>query len=122
MSLSTTPFAGPFTTQLIKESSATASPDENVRGAPTNMFLARVDNSANASQDVYLLLYDNAAPTVGTTPPDCIIPVEGGLVLETVWLTGLSFEVALSFACTTAGGLGGTSSPTNPVIVELACS
>lgn len=120
--LSTTPFAGPFTTQLIKQSVTNASPNADVRGGASTVYLLRVDNSANASQDVYLLMYDNAAPTVGTTPPDVIIVVEGGSVLETVWLTGITFEVALSFACTTAGGLGGTSSPTNPVITEIACS
>ncbi len=122
MALSSTPFAGPFTTQLIQQTAANASPNNNVRGAPTDVFLLRVDNSANPSQDVYLLMYDNVAPTVGTTPPDLIIPVEGGIVLETAWLTGVGFEVGLSFACTQAGGLGGTSSPTNPVIAEIACS
>lgn len=122
MSLSSTPFAGPFTTQLIKQTSATASPNEDVRGAPTTVYLVRVDNSANSSQNVYLHLYNNAAPVVGTTPPDVTLFVPNGVVEETIWLTGMPFSTALSFACTTTGGLGGSSSPTNPVIVELACS
>lgn len=122
MTLYSTPFAGPFTTQLIKQTSATAAPDEDVRGGASTVYVARVDNSANPSQAVYLLMYNSGAPVVGTTAPDAIIPVAGGDVLETLWLTGLLFDNALSFACTTAGGLGGTSSPTNPVIVELACS
>lgn len=122
MSLTSTPFAGPFTTQLIKESSATAAPDEDVRGGATDVFLLRVDNSANPSQSVYLHLYDNAAPTVGTTPPDFTFKVLQGIVLEIVAFPNLQFGTALSFACTTSGGLGGTSSPTNPVIVEIACS
>jgi hypothetical protein len=122
MSLTSTPFAGPFTTQLIAQSSANASPNNNVRGAATNLFLARVDNSANPSQVVYLHLYNNPAPTVGTTAPDVTIMVAGGAILESLWLTGISFGTALSFACTTSGGLGGSSSPTNPVAVALACS
>ena len=122
MSLSSTPFAGPFTTQLIKQTVTDATPNDDVRGAACSVFLARVDNSANASQVVYLHLYNNAAPTVGTTAPDTTIMIAGGIVFETAWLTGLAFGTALSFACTQAGGLGGSSSPTNPVIVELACS
>lgn len=122
MSLSSTPFAGPFTTQLIKQTVANATANDDVRGGATTVYLARVDNSANASQVVYLHLYNNAAPTVGTTAPDTTIMVAGGAVLETLWLTGMAFGTSLSFACTQAGGLGGTSSPTNPVIVEMACS
>lgn len=122
MALSSTPFPGPFTTQLVKQSVANASSNNNVRGGATTVYLIRVDNSSNPSQIVYLLLYNNAAPTVGSTPPDAIIKVAGGAILETLWLVGVPFGTALSFACTTAGGLGGSSSPTNPVIVEIACS
>lgn len=122
MSLSSTPFAGPFTTQLVKQSSATASPSNNVRGGGTTIYLVRVDNSANPSQNVYLHLYNNAAPTVGTTSPDVTLLVNNADVFETIWLTGEAFGTALSFACTLAGGLGGSASPTNPVIVEIACS
>ena len=122
MALSSTPFAGPFTTQLIRQNATNAAPNNDVRGTGTSIFLVRVDNSANASQVVYLHLYNTAAPAVGTTAPDVTIMVAGGAVLETLWRQGISFGTALSFACTTAGGLGGSTSPTNPVMTDIACS
>jgi len=122
MSLLSTPFAGPFTTQLIKQTSANATPNEDVRGGATDVVMIQIDNSANPSQSVYLHMYDNAAPVVGTTPPDTTIKVLQGIVLELIFLPNLQFGTALSFACTTLGGLGGSASPTNPVIVDIACS
>lgn len=122
MSLTSTPFAGPFTTQLIRETNANAVADTNVRGGGTTVYMVRVDNSANPSLPVYLHLYNSAAPVVGTTPPDMTLLFAGGEASDTLWITGKVFATALSFCCTTAGGLGGTASPTNPVITSIACS
>jgi hypothetical protein len=122
MSLSSTPFAGPFTTQLVKETVTGAVPDNNVRTGATTLYMVRVDNSGNPSLPVYLHLYNNVAPTVGTTPPDITLLFAGGEASDTVWISGKLFATALSFACTTAGGLGGTTPPANPVITSIACS
>ena len=122
MSLSSTPFAGPFTTQLLKETVTNAVADNNVRGGATTIYMVRVDNSGNPSLPVYLHLYNNVAPVVGTTPPDITLLFAGGEASDTLWITGKAFATALSFCCTTAGGLGGVVSPTNPVITSIACS
>lgn len=110
--------------KLIRDASANATGEDNVTGAASNtIWLVLIDNTGNDAQQVFLKLYDAAAPTIGTTVPNMVIPAAGG---ETVTMaiipSGYAFATALSFACVTAGGTGGTTNPTNAVPVALVVS
>lgn len=67
----------------------------------------------NTSQ-VYIQIFDNAAPTVGTTAPALSIPIAatatGGLALS---LIGVQFSNAITVAATTTAT--GGAAPTTPV-------
>lgn len=117
MTLAVSTQAPPVAAVLIVQTSATATADNDVANGAITLSVVDVDNTANAAA-AYLKLYDHAAPTVGTTPPDVVLRVAAGQRRAAVWPEGLAFT-ALSFACVTAGGTAGTTSPASAVPVRL---
>lgn len=117
MSLSVSTQVSPVGNKLIVQTSATATADNNVTGEAGAIYNIELDNSSNSSS-VYLKIYDNASPVVGTTAPDHTFRVKGNQLRSVVAPQGLDFDY-LSFACVTTGGTAGTTSPTNPVIVRM---
>lgn len=98
--------------------------DENkvqVLGSAIRIYKLYLDNSANSAPS-YFKAWNVAAAsvTVGTTVPDFVWPVAAGEVSEVLFDTGVSFGTALTIACVTTGGTGGTTGPTEAVAVELA--
>lgn len=118
MTLSVSTQVAPVGSKLIKQTTATATPDNNVTGAAGSLYQLDVDNSANSDNPAYLKIYDAAAPTVGTTPPDFIFKVPANQRRNLVIPDGWDF-LALSFACVISGGTAGTTSPTNPVVAKM---
>jgi len=88
--------------------------------ATTGIHAIRINNKAN-SVPSYLKLWNAAAPTVGTTVPNLVMRALGGEDL--IWTFGdgglTSFTTAVTGACVTTGGTGGTVSPTNAVTVDI---
>lgn len=97
---------------------ATAANDV-LTGAAT-MYVLEIDNTANVAQAVYGKFYNNVAPTIGTTAPDMVIGVPGGVVLDMAILpSGFAFATSLSAACVTAGGTAGATGPTSNVVLAM---
>lgn len=88
-------------------------------GDPT-INAVEIDNSAN-NHSVYMKMYDNAAPTVGTTAPEMLLLCLAGAVVKYHWPDGLAgiFATALSYATVKEAGTGGTSSPDSSVPVRV---
>lgn len=105
---------------VVRDPAIGAAADSNVGPGAATVYLIQIDNSGNPNQKVYLKMWDNVAPTVGTTAPNKIIPVPGGSIQKVGCIEGIPFTTALSFACVTTGGTGGTTAPTNPVIVAIS--
>lgn len=118
--MSVTPQASPLAARLVVETAASATANANVTGASGVLYFADIDNSANVAA-VYLKLYNNAAPTVGTTPADWVLRVAPSVRRSVVIPEGFAFT-ALSFAVVTGASEDDTTSPANPVIVRLATS
>lgn len=118
MTLSVSDQVPPVGTKLIVETQADSTPDNDVTGGAGSIFQIDVDNEANADNPAYLKIYDDAAPTVGTTPPDHIFMVPVNQRRNMVIPDGIDFA-NLSFACVTSGGTAGTTSPTSSVTVKL---
>lgn len=119
MTLSVSTQVSPISDRLIKQTSATATADTDVLNAPGTVFHVEIDNTGNAAQDVFLKLYDNAAPTVGTTSPDVVLKCRQGTKRIWTCTDGELFATAISFACVTAGGTAGTTSPGSAVPVKI---
>jgi|SRR6267378_2519133 len=111
-------------TNLWYDSSAGATA-VNVKGSSTTAYAVYIDNTLNAAIS-YFKMYNNAAPTIGTTAPDEIIMVAASSKITIPLQTGNPpvpgkvFATALSYACVTAGGTAGTTAPTSAVPVEIA--
>ncbi len=122
MALSVTQQADPLAAKLVLQTSATATADNNVTGSATTVFLIDIDNTANAAQPVYLKLYNDNAPSVGTTSPDCVYMVAGGVRRAYAITEGVAFSTGLSLACVVTGGTSGATGPSSPTIVRVLCS
>ena len=119
MSYSTTPLGGPVGNQIVTDTALGAAPDTNVRNGATTVFTVEIDNTLNSGA-VWVLFYDNAAPTVGTTSPDYVLRVNAGLESTEVNTRGWQFLTAMSMAA--VNSVGGTTSPILPVRVSVICS
>lgn len=121
MTLSISTQVSPVGTKLIKDTDADENAKTNVTGAAGTIYMIDINNEANPSDVAYLKIYDNAAPTVGTTDPDFIFKVPVNQRRAIVCPDGLDFA-ALSFAVVTSAGTPGTTGPTNAVEVEMVTS
>lgn len=96
--------------------------ENDVMSGPCRLTHIRVKNGDAAI--LYLKLFDNVNPTLGTTAPDFVfmipssgtqasfdIPVNGG--------AGIKFNNGLSYAIVTTGGTGGTAGPTAATLLVL---
>lgn len=116
------------TNTLIGDSAVTGTIIKDVSGGAKTLYAIYVRN-ADAAQRVYLKLYDDLSPTLGTTDPDWIFMVDdnaaapGGVhrfVLNAP--TGVVFAKGISYAAVTTGGTAGTTNPDTALEVEFVTS
>jgi len=119
---SVTPQASPLASRLISISPSNAEPCNNVTGTTGLLYMIDIDNTGNPVTALYVKCYDNASPTVGTTPPDWIFKIDAGVRRQYLIPEGISFGIALSVATVTTPGTSGTVAPTSTVNVWLATS
>jgi hypothetical protein len=105
--------------QVFRNAALGGTADAGMAGGASTLYLIQIDNTGNPTQKVYFKLWDAAAPTVGTTAPNKIIPVPGGSIQKVVFPEGIPFGTDVSQACVTTGGTGGTTSPANAVITAI---
>ncbi len=106
-----------FTAEDI-ESNATV---ELVDGTAGVLYAVYVDNTGNASTQVYVKLYnvtDASNVTFGTTAPHYILPVEAGKTKQFCFPDGLGYD-GLCVATGTSGGTEGTGAPSSAVVVRI---
>jgi hypothetical protein len=117
LSLSTIQNANPFANDLWVNTNQTATPSNNIRAAATTVYLVTVDNTNNSAA-TFLQLFNNVAPTVGTSAPDVSLLVAGTtkktFLLD---LSGIPFGTGLSVACSTTAG--GNTNPSSNVTVYI---
>ena len=116
--LTVTPQAAPFANKVVS-ADVNATACTNATGASGVLYLVDIDNTGNALETVYLKVYDNAAPTVGTTDPDWVLKVKGGERKTYAVPDGIAFDNAPSFAAVQSAGTPGTTGPTNPIPVTF---
>ena len=90
----------PIATDVIEDTSATSTAQNNVTGAAAVFFGILIDNTANSAADFVF-----ACPASVSRQ----YTMAGGVALGT----------AISYACTTAGGTAGTTSPSSAVVIRI---
>ena len=111
----------PVGTKLVVSDDANATAQNAVTGAAGKIYMLEIDNSNNPAEAVYLKIYDNPAPVVGTTAPDFIFKMPANQNQPIACPGGLDFTT-LSFAVTTSPGTSGSANPSNPVTVKMVTS
>jgi len=89
-----------------------------VKASSCVLYEVQIDNSLNAAA-TYVKMWNNAAPTVGTTVPDAIFLAPAGATVVGCFPSGMTFGTALAVAGLTTGGTAGTTNPTSNVTVRL---
>lgn len=108
---------------IVQDTDADNTVEKDVVVGPCRLLHVEATNPNTAV--VYLKLFNKINPVLGTDAPDEIIEcagsgTEGGVTDIPIHPPkGLLFSVGLSFACVTAGGTAGTTSPTSNVTVNL---
>lgn len=106
-------------TNSIFDDDADTTATDNVDHGPTT--LRKITGSSVNNAIVYLLLWDDTDPVVGTDAPDFQFPIPAGdstLAVRTVMCGGdVVFDNGLSWAAATTGGTACTGDPTTPIDV-----
>lgn len=118
---SITPQASPLGTKLVEILDLDNTLCANVTGAAGTMFLIEIDNTANVADPVFVKIYDDAAPTVGTTDEDWILKADAGKKIPYAMPNPPAFT-ALSLAAVKEKATTGTTSPANNVKVNILTS
>lgn len=106
---------------IVTETSASSTPNTDVRAGATTVYQVDIDNTLPAAA-TFVKLYDAASPSVGTTAPDYILKIASGKrKVFTLALDGVPFT-NLSFAAVTAGGTAGTGNPSAACPVRILCT
>lgn len=107
---------------LLSGSAAVTAQDITSSGG--NLYQIYIDNTLNASQQVYLKLFQLTASSVtstgvGTAAPDFIFPCAGGVIRQFDFPEGLAFAPRLSMYLEVSPGTTGNTGPTNAVTVRI---
>ena len=104
--------------KLVSDINANATAEANINSGAATLYGIRIDNSLDSAAN-FVKLYNNVAPTVGTTVPDIVVKIGAGRTRHIMFPKGIAFGTAISFACVTTGGTAGTTNPVNTVKVYL---
>ena len=117
---SNTQIVSPSTGARNIQATPNATADNAVVSGTVYINSVVIDNTNNASADSFFKCWDASAPTVGTTVPSFVFKVGGAEKLYINFQKNRpKFTTALSFACVTAGGTGGTTSPSSSVSIGM---
>tara|TARA_R110002167_G_scaffold345437_1_gene555275 strand:- start:174 stop:566 length:393 start_codon:yes stop_codon:yes gene_type:complete len=119
--------SSPHGSLVFTESAANATIVQNVfNKVAATVYYAKLDNTSNTSEDVYLKLWPDTAAdaqnvTVGTTNPIFVMKAAAGKVVEMYMPNGFSAPASnyAHIAVTTEAGVAGTTAPTGTVAVTL---
>ena len=118
MALTTTPQANPLGATLVTQTTATAAADDDLFTGAATLHMVDIDNAANVAA-VYVKLFNNTNPTVGTTAADAVYMCPGSVRRVFPVPSGVAYSVGISIACVTGALEADTTSPGNPVVVRL---
>lgn len=119
MATNSIPMSGAAFTEIIVDTQSDETAENDVAGGSAVVFIVDCDNRQN-SDPSYTKIWNHAAPTVGTTAPDCIIRTTGQVRRAVLYgFSGTTFGTAVSFATLTQGGTAGSTGPSNSVTVKI---
>ena len=117
------PRAGTLTANIIEDTNANATKQENVLTGAGSLYVVRIDDSANSTEAVYLKLYDaTSGVTVGTSRPAAIFSCPVSTSRQYSIAGGIVFSSGITYAVVKTAGLQGAVNPSAAVKVYLQTS
>jgi len=117
MATKVSPLANTLQTTLVEVTSLVKAGIKAVTGSTGALYLVDVNNGD--SNDVWVKLYDDTNPTMGTTDPDVILRIKAN-TREVHWIDGgLTLLYGLSLCAAESGGTANTGSDPGSVTVRL---
>lgn len=104
--------------KLVINTDCDQTSDDNVFGGSATMYSIQIKNP-HATDVAFVKLYDNAAPTVGSTDPDIVLSAPANKVITWVMQAGVTMSV-VSMACVSTAGTGGVTTPTGTIDVRIS--
>jgi len=117
MAFETYDIHGQRSTKRYQSAAVNATANSLPAGSSLTLDQVLIDNSANTHK-VYLKVYNNSGPTIGTTAPDCVLVCAAASTVAYTFSFGIAFS-NFSFACVQEAGTSGTTSPTNSVQASI---
>jgi len=118
MAVTVTNQATPIGNKLVQDNQANGTAANNTTGAAGTIYYLEVDNTLNASTNVYFKLVDAASATVGTNNPDYTFRIIGGTRRSFIFPLGLVFSTGFTHWCVTGPQVTDSTGPTNDVTVR----
>ena len=103
--------------KVVQQTTASATPDDNIFNGAGNIFYIQAKNS-NATA-AFLKLYDSTGPTVGTTAPDIQIFCKGNVTQNIICRTGISFATGISMCGVQEDGTEGSTGAESALQVTI---
>jgi len=107
---STSPFVTDLQSTLVVADDIDEDGITDATGRAGAFFVVHI---INGSDDAYLNIYDNGNPTLGTTEPDWIFPVQENNTYVVYIDSGVAFGSALSLIGNQSAGGSAGAAPTN---------
>ena len=117
MAFETYDIHGQRSSKRYQSAAANATANSLAVGSSVTLDQVLIDNSTNTHK-VYLKLYANSSPTIGTTAPDCVLVCAASTSVSYTFSFGIAFT-NFSYACVQEAGTSGTTSPTNSVQASI---
>tara|TARA_R100001510_G_C7581758_1_gene154487 strand:- start:33 stop:392 length:360 start_codon:yes stop_codon:yes gene_type:complete len=103
--------------KVVQQTTASATPDDNIFNSAGNIFYIQAKNSSGT--DAWLKLYDSTGPTVGTTTPDVQIYCKANVTQNIICRTGISFSTGISMCGVREDGTEGTTNAADTLQVTI---
>ena len=121
MAVSSTKFRASVRYRVVVDSAVTAAAlIKNVDDGKGRLFSARVDNSKDASNPVYLKIYDSVGPSLGSTYPCLVLKVAAAATTTFQFPYGIPYD-SLSFGVSGDANPVSQTAPNTSTGVHLTC-
>ncbi len=120
MARNITDVSSPLGSKIITDTDIDENEVSDVTGAASTIYLIELINPSAGL--VHFKIYDNGAPTVGTTAPSLIIPVPAGASPSIAFPSGLAMTTAISYCCVQEAGTAGTTAPLAACTLRMVTS
>jgi len=122
MAVTVSSISSPSSSTIITNTDVDESVDENMVPGAGTVQMVEIDNTANASDTIYVKLFNlTTSVTFGTTAPSMILPVKAAAKTTYSFPIGIAFDTGISIgASKTAGSAGGAGTgPDSAITVRL---